>query len=366
MSLSGPPARADEPGPGFALRPALRVVAERLTPSHGSAPGSAHGSGPGAGHGSGHGSGHESGHGSPHGSDLTGAALHPGLPSEQAFGDLVLLVALACQAPAALLAVPGSDGSWRTLSHGFDSTAGLADPVLFDLVAASRQLVEIGDMTKGRPAESPLAAPPHLMRWAFGVSLRDASGSVAAVLVVLDRGFRQVTGREQRSLAAGARQLVTVFARAAKEGSGQVAPAFSAGRAVTGGLLVPGRAGSGGGGLDGRAQFTGSRAGAGLDPVVPVDRGGRRDRDLLRSHEVAAMFKVTDRTVVNWAAAGKLPSLRTVGGHLRFRQAEIQSVLDEVWSKGGQARFGQPGYAFGQPGYAFDQPGYTFVERRRP
>ncbi|MDQ6615613.1 MAG: helix-turn-helix domain-containing protein, partial [Actinomycetota bacterium] len=40
---------------------------------------------------------------------------------------------------------------------------------------------------------------------------------------------------------------------------------------------------------------------------------------MLRSHEVAVLFDVTDRTVINWAAAKKLPSIRTAGGHLRFR-----------------------------------------------
>jgi excisionase family DNA binding protein len=49
---------------------------------------------------------------------------------------------------------------------------------------------------------------------------------------------------------------------------------------------------------------------------------------LLRSHEVAAMFDVTERTVINWAASGKLPCLRTVGGHLRFRSEDVITLLE--------------------------------------
>jgi excisionase family DNA binding protein len=36
---------------------------------------------------------------------------------------------------------------------------------------------------------------------------------------------------------------------------------------------------------------------------------------------------VTDRTVINWAAAGKLPSIRTAGGHLRFRGEDVMALL---------------------------------------
>ena len=49
---------------------------------------------------------------------------------------------------------------------------------------------------------------------------------------------------------------------------------------------------------------------------------------MLRSHEVAALFDVTERTVINWAASGKLACLRTVGGHLRFRSEDVMSLLE--------------------------------------
>jgi excisionase family DNA binding protein len=39
------------------------------------------------------------------------------------------------------------------------------------------------------------------------------------------------------------------------------------------------------------------------------------------------MFDVTERTVINWAIAGKLASLRTSGGHLRFHRDDIGKLL---------------------------------------
>jgi excisionase family DNA binding protein len=48
---------------------------------------------------------------------------------------------------------------------------------------------------------------------------------------------------------------------------------------------------------------------------------------LLTPAEVAAMFKVDPKTVTRWAAAGKITSIRTPGGHRRFREAEVQELL---------------------------------------
>ena len=44
---------------------------------------------------------------------------------------------------------------------------------------------------------------------------------------------------------------------------------------------------------------------------------------------------VTERTVINWAAAGKLPSLRTIGGHLRFRRDDVMRLLSGAGEFGG-------------------------------
>lgn len=49
---------------------------------------------------------------------------------------------------------------------------------------------------------------------------------------------------------------------------------------------------------------------------------------LLIPAEVAAIFRVDPKTVTRWAKAGKLTSIRTLGGHRRHRGAEIRGILD--------------------------------------
>ena len=48
---------------------------------------------------------------------------------------------------------------------------------------------------------------------------------------------------------------------------------------------------------------------------------------LLTPAEVAALFRVDPKTVTRWAQQGKLPSIRTLGGHRRYRESEIQAFL---------------------------------------
>jgi excisionase family DNA binding protein len=48
---------------------------------------------------------------------------------------------------------------------------------------------------------------------------------------------------------------------------------------------------------------------------------------LMTPQEVATAFRVDPKTVARWAQAGKLTSVRTLGGHRRFREAEIQALL---------------------------------------
>ena len=48
---------------------------------------------------------------------------------------------------------------------------------------------------------------------------------------------------------------------------------------------------------------------------------------LLTPSEVAAIFRVDPKTVTRWAKVGKLSSIRTLGGHRRFREAEVKMLL---------------------------------------
>jgi len=51
---------------------------------------------------------------------------------------------------------------------------------------------------------------------------------------------------------------------------------------------------------------------------------------LLTPSEVAALFRVSPKTVTRWARAGKLSAIRTLGGHRRFRASEIRRCLEEM------------------------------------
>jgi len=52
--------------------------------------------------------------------------------------------------------------------------------------------------------------------------------------------------------------------------------------------------------------------------------------ELLTPAEVAALFRVDPKTVTRWAKAGKLTSIRTLGGHRRYRAAEVRSLLGDI------------------------------------
>jgi excisionase family DNA binding protein len=225
-------------------------------------------------------------------------------PRGQAFTDLLLLGALACETPVALVSVPQPDGTWRTLSHGFDSKDGSNDGQLFGVLAAAAEPIQIADLAIRLP-RSPLVAPPHSMRWAYGVGLRNDAGSVIGVVAVLDRWLRQITKREQRALASLARQLseqLVQWRQSPADGGRLAEPAPVRSNGASG-------AAAGAAGSNGFAALVSER------------------HHLLRSQEVAEIFDVTERTVINWAAAGKLPSLRTIGGHLRFRREDVLRLL---------------------------------------
>jgi len=49
---------------------------------------------------------------------------------------------------------------------------------------------------------------------------------------------------------------------------------------------------------------------------------------LLTPAEVADLFRVDPKTVTRWAAAGRLGSIRTPGGHRRFGESEIRALID--------------------------------------
>lgn len=67
---------------------------------------------------------------------------------------------------------------------------------------------------------------------------------------------------------------------------------------------------------------------------MKVSNFNRDHETLLTPAEVASLFRVDPKTVTRWAKAGKLTAVRTLGGHRRYRQSEVQSLLNSNTGKG--------------------------------
>jgi excisionase family DNA binding protein len=48
---------------------------------------------------------------------------------------------------------------------------------------------------------------------------------------------------------------------------------------------------------------------------------------LLRTADVATLFQVSERTVAEWARRGRIPSVRTPGGHRRYPASQVRQLL---------------------------------------
>ncbi|MGH9077391.1 MAG: helix-turn-helix domain-containing protein [Acidimicrobiales bacterium] len=228
----------------------------------------------------------------------------------QAVADLLFLGALACHAPLALVSVPGPDRQWRTLALGVDRRGQLDDPVLLEFMAAAGGPVEVADIAAHpQLSASVLGREPLGLVWVYGSPVLDPSGKLLAVFCALDRRRRQTSPRDQRAVVAVVRQLGNHLCRLGGSSASGPGPAGY-------------RLGSAGGDA---AAVASTQGGAAAGPTGLADASG--GQQLLRSHEVAAIFDVTERTVINWAAAGKLPALRTMGGHLRFRADDVRAVV---------------------------------------
>jgi excisionase family DNA binding protein len=55
---------------------------------------------------------------------------------------------------------------------------------------------------------------------------------------------------------------------------------------------------------------------------------------LLTPTQVAARFAVDPKTVTRWAKKGKIPSIKTPGGHRRYRESVINDLIEESFEGG--------------------------------
>ncbi len=69
--------------------------------------------------------------------------------------------------------------------------------------------------------------------------------------------------------------------------------------------------------------------------VTTQQQSQNGQEQLLTPGEVAAMFRVDPKTVTRWATAGRIGSIRTPGGHRRFRESEVRTLLAELTNDAG-------------------------------
>jgi excisionase family DNA binding protein len=77
---------------------------------------------------------------------------------------------------------------------------------------------------------------------------------------------------------------------------------------------------------------------AGRRRIVPPRPAVLAAGRLLATGEVARALGISNRTVLAWALAGRLPSITTPGGHRRYPSAEIVRIAAHMglaWARAG-------------------------------
>ena len=67
--------------------------------------------------------------------------------------------------------------------------------------------------------------------------------------------------------------------------------------------------------------------------TVAAKRSGKATTEslsYLRTAEVADILHVSPKTVSRWAKEGRLPFLRTLGGHRRYPEAKIRELASQL------------------------------------
>jgi len=63
---------------------------------------------------------------------------------------------------------------------------------------------------------------------------------------------------------------------------------------------------------------------------VAAQRKGGEAPSYLLPAEAAELLSVSPKTVSRWAKEGKLPFMKTLGGHRRYPEAQIRQLVDEL------------------------------------
>ena len=71
--------------------------------------------------------------------------------------------------------------------------------------------------------------------------------------------------------------------------------------------------------------------GGGFHVLAVVSRDAKAPKaegePLLTPAEAAGKFNVSPKTVTRWAREGRLSTIRTLGGHRRYRESEVEALV---------------------------------------
>ena len=227
------------------------------------------------------------------------------MPDADLEADLAPLVELAAAvtgAPVAFLSfIDGDTQRFKVIRGARLSSLSRGEAICAHTLLQSHVTV-IPDMA----AHPIFSANPLVVdspRWRFYAGAPVLVGGDLAIgsLAVADYQPRTLTAGQYRSLKTVAEEVsahLELARRQLSQGRVEASARRSVGEAVAGGL-------------DLRERPDGTPA------------------DLLSTREVADLFRVSPRTVANWAAGGKLPTVQTAGGHYRFAPDAVMDLLLE-------------------------------------
>ena len=221
---------------------------------------------------------------------------------------LVDVAATVCEAPVAYLSFIDGDTQWLKSAVGTSLRSIARDEAICSRTILQSDVVVAPDLaTHPEFADSPLVVDGPLWRFYAGAPVLVGRDLAIGTVAVVDHRPRTLSARQCRSLKALSADVSAHLELARR-------PA----------------------GPDGWAPTARGRAEQLLASVAERREGQEGGApELLSTKEVARLFGVSSRTVANWAAAGRLPTVQTAGGHYRFAIDAVADLLLEARGSSG-------------------------------
>jgi excisionase family DNA binding protein len=217
------------------------------------------------------------------------------------FEDLVSMAAAVCEAPVAFLSIVDGDRQWFPVSHGASLAPIDRASSLCAFTVARREVIVIPDLACHPSFEHhPLVADGARWRGYAAAPLLAASGHAIGTLGVVDYVARLLRDDQRRYLETLANNVMSELELGRRTRA-------DAARGATG-----------------PADRLLARV---VDLRRPNGDPAHGGSDVLTTRDLARLFRVSPRTVTNWAAQGRLRAVQTAGGHYRFDADDVLAFL---------------------------------------